>query len=279
MPVPVSLIVLGLLMFFFTGCVVVPILTNDDRTLGGRGLTTNQIHNVTIGVSTTNEVTEIFGTPDAIWEEEQTYVYWWVSRKAEVYWILVSTSGFAGGNFDVGRYNVLFAKFDKAGKLLEVAKTVRGGAESIGHHLLEWRDKAPTNRIPRVTQTAKSQEPKALVLFQLRATANGAPVEEATKNFWGKHYVLSMRNLTAGLGSFHTGGIPLPVSPRRLETAGWYSLMLSPGRYYLGLQPGLMLGGNPYSSGIDRGLLLRLEVPAHATVIYAVWVLLTSKIG
>ncbi len=261
-----------------SGCIPIPIQKHDDKVLGGNEVPATKVIGLQAGASTQQDVLAQLGQPEALWEDQRTFVYCWEMRKARVIFVPFGMDM----NYDEERCYVLLAQFDEQDRLQRVDKTVRNGGESLGDHLLAWREAQPSAP-PSISAAAESRPQTATVLLQVQAEYEGRDVRESL-GIWRYrrgmpfgHHGLNLR-----VGTFKTGGQPLLTSPTKLPgkagDAGWYRIKVPRGVNYLTISPTVsdraLLLGPEYplrAHGWDRyrGPCYRLDVPNDAPIVYA----------
>lgn len=258
-----------------TGCLVVPIPKGEDKVLRGVRIQEEEIARIQIGVSTQEDVRQQLGDPHVIWEDQRLWAYDWDVRKMEILWLIAAAApggaaGATGGSIDVGRHYVLLVQFDERAVVQRLGKTLRGGRERYGDHLVEWWS-ATGSSTTRASLTPLQRESTALVLLQIAPESQGEDVARAMHHWlWGQRELLGVAGLAGAVGTFETGGIPRRQKWQKVRTpgadSGWYTVRLPPGVNYLGLAPASTLSA---SADTAWPLTVRLEIPEETPLVYA----------
>jgi hypothetical protein len=116
-------------------------------------------------------------------------------------------------------------------------------------------------------RTAVAASAKAIVLFRVQCTIeNGQPYEPF-------RHLMDDDNISVGLGSFKTGGVPERLANRFLSPEsrkdGWAFLVVPPGTYYLAFYPPRRTDAFTYARGIKDAARWRIDIPSGARIVYA----------
>ena len=95
----------------------------------------------TPGISTADDVVEMLGQPDVIWETGHIYVYTWKHLQAEMPFIIPgppAAPGIAAGVVPFTTDEALLILFDNAGCVRRIARATKSPLESYGDFLRGW---------------------------------------------------------------------------------------------------------------------------------------------
>lgn len=121
-----------------TGCIVLPIPTQESKVLAGTPVTEEQLAFLTLNVTTKSEVTVRLGSPDVIWEEARLFAYNWVVRQGILVWAVGGGYSGAAGIYDVPKHYMLLIQFDDQDRVQRFERVVRPSFKSYGDFLKEW---------------------------------------------------------------------------------------------------------------------------------------------
>jgi hypothetical protein len=121
-----------------TGCILLPIPTQERKVLAGNPVTEEQLVFLAPDVTTKSEVITRLGSPDVIWEEARLFVYNWEMRQAILIWAVGGGYSGAAGAWDVPKYYMLLIQFDDQDRVERFERAVRPPYKSYGDFLKEW---------------------------------------------------------------------------------------------------------------------------------------------
>lgn len=134
----IILISLIFLLFLKTGCIVLPIPT-EEKVLEGTPVNEDKSKLLEIGVTSKDDVIRLLGDPRIIWEEARLFVYDWETSS----WFIIGL--FAGGYSargvagDISDKYVLLIQFDERDKICRFQKLKRPSEDNrYGNFLKEW---------------------------------------------------------------------------------------------------------------------------------------------
>lgn len=121
-----------------TGCIALPISTNEDKVLAGKPVAEDQLAFIVPKVTTKREVIDRLGSPDVIWEDARVFAYNWEMRQGILFWAISGYTTGAAGAEDIPRRYALLIRFDEQGRVERFARKVRPWSGSYGQFLQEW---------------------------------------------------------------------------------------------------------------------------------------------
>lgn len=132
---------LFLVLIIQTGCILLPIPTQDRKVLAGTPVTNEQLVFLVSNVTTKSEVIEHLGIPDVIWEEARLFAYNWVARQGILIWAVGGGYSGAAGISDIPQRYILLIQFDDQDRVQHFERAVRPSDKSYGGFLKEWVDR------------------------------------------------------------------------------------------------------------------------------------------
>lgn len=133
-----------------TGCILLPIPTQERKVLAGTPVTEEQLVFLALNVTTKSEVTVRLGSPDVIWEEARLFAYNWVMRQGILVWAVGGGYSGAAGISDIPKRYMLLIQFDDQDRVQRFERAVRPPYKSYGDFLKEWigdSDKKSSERL------------------------------------------------------------------------------------------------------------------------------------
>jgi outer membrane protein assembly factor BamE (lipoprotein component of BamABCDE complex) len=121
-----------------SGCIVLPIPTQEKKVLEGTPVAEEQLAFLVLGVTTKNEVTARLGSPDVIWEEARLFAYNWAMRQGVLVWAVGGGYSGAAGMSDIPKRYMLLIQFDEQDRVRRFERAVRPSHKSYGDFLEEW---------------------------------------------------------------------------------------------------------------------------------------------
>lgn len=133
-----------------TGCILLPIPTQETKVLAGTPVTEEQLAFLALNGTTKNEVTACLGSPDVIWEEARLFAYNWVVRQGILIWAVGAHYSGAAGISDIPKRYMLLIQFDDQDRVQRFERAVWPSYTSYGDFLKEWigdSDKKSSERL------------------------------------------------------------------------------------------------------------------------------------
>lgn len=121
-----------------TGCIVLPIPTQERKVLAGTPVTEEQLAFLVHNVTTKSEVMVHLGSPDVIWEDARLFAYNWVVRQGILVWAVGGGYSGAAGISDIPKPYILLIQFDDQDRVQRFERAVRPSNKSYGDFLKEW---------------------------------------------------------------------------------------------------------------------------------------------
>jgi outer membrane protein assembly factor BamE (lipoprotein component of BamABCDE complex) len=124
-------------------CVVLPVATQENKVLGGKPVSEEQLAFLAPKITTKREVLERLGRPNVIWEDARVFAYNWEMRQGILFWVVSGYTTGAAGMEDIPKHYLLLIQFDRQERVRRFARTVRPASKSYGEFLQEWLKSAP----------------------------------------------------------------------------------------------------------------------------------------
>jgi outer membrane protein assembly factor BamE (lipoprotein component of BamABCDE complex) len=144
------IIVLTCIFFVLTGCIAIPIPTTETKLLAGKPVVNDQISLLIPEITAKEEVLQIFGNPNVIWEDARIFSYNWDKRQAVLLWAVGGYGGGTGGIADIPKQYHLLIQFDEQGRVQRFERAVRPLTQSYIDFLIDWRNAA--NRVSQIPE-------------------------------------------------------------------------------------------------------------------------------
>jgi len=135
-----------------TGCILLPIPTQEHKVLSGTPVTEEQLAFLVRNVTTKTEVTVRLGSPDVIWEDAHLFTYNWVVRQGILVWAVGAGYSGAAGISDIPKHYMLLIQFDDQDRVQRFESAVRPSYKSYGDFLKEWIDDSDKKSSERSNQ-------------------------------------------------------------------------------------------------------------------------------
>lgn len=148
---------LAILFLFYTlstlsGCIVIPIPTEERTVLAGNPVTEEQLAFLARGVTSKREVMARLGSPDVIWEDARLFAYNWEMRQGILVWAVGAYYSGAAGLMDIPKRYMLLIQFDDQDRVLRFERAVWPAQKSYGEFLREWMDDSDRGRRGEATK-------------------------------------------------------------------------------------------------------------------------------
>jgi outer membrane protein assembly factor BamE (lipoprotein component of BamABCDE complex) len=121
-----------------SGCVFLPIPTQERKVLAGNPVTEEQLVFLTPHVTMKSEVMARLGSPGVIWEEARLFVYNWEMRQGILIWAVGAYYSGAAGMSDIPKHYMLLIQFDDQDRVLCFERAVRPPYKSYGNFIKDW---------------------------------------------------------------------------------------------------------------------------------------------
>ena len=121
-----------------TGCVFLPIPTQERKVLAGNPVTEEQLVFLDPNVTTKSEVMTRLGSPNVIWEEARLFAYNWEMRQGILIWAVGAYYSGAAGMLDIPKHYMLLIQLDDQDRVQRFERAVRPPYKSYGDFLKEW---------------------------------------------------------------------------------------------------------------------------------------------
>lgn len=121
-----------------TGCILLPLPTQERKVLAGNPVTEEQLVFLVPNVTSKSEVMTRLGSPDVIWEEARLFVYNWEMRQGILIWAVGAYYSGSAGISDIPKHYLLLIQFDDQDRVRRFERVVRPPYKSYGDFLKEW---------------------------------------------------------------------------------------------------------------------------------------------
>lgn len=135
-----------------TGCILLPIPTQERKVLAGTPVLNEQLVFLASNVTRKSEVMDRLGSPDVIWEEARLFAYNWVVRQGILIWAVGGGYSGAAGISDIPKRYILLIQFDDQDRVKRFERAVRPSYKSYGDFLKEWIDGSDKKSSERLNQ-------------------------------------------------------------------------------------------------------------------------------
>jgi len=135
-----------------TGCILLPIPTQERKVLAGTPVTNEQLSFLASDVTMKSEVIDRLGSPDVIWEEARLFAYNWAVRQGILIWAVGGGYSGAAGISDIPKRYILLIQFDDQDRVQRFERAVRPAYKPYGDFLKEWIGDSDKKSYERLNQ-------------------------------------------------------------------------------------------------------------------------------
>ena len=163
-----------------------------------------------MGITTREEVQASLGSPTAIWEEENVWIYGWDQSKSGWFWAV--SGGLSGGSAGYARNwreKICLLRFDDQGMLMDMKIGDRPELTDTGQYLTDWVRGERSRRPESLVEGRK----KIPVLLRIVTNTDGQLDDEPDVKWFDSR----LKGVAVRLGGFGTGGLIRERDVKRRE--------------------------------------------------------------